>query len=495
MNIKNILKNYININNIPDIYISGISYDLDNIKYGNAFFLINNYKNSKINNLIDKLISKGVFIIIKEATNYINNGIFFFKNNILILLIYDLKKKISKISIEYYKKKNKNTNYNLIGITGTNGKTTISFFICQLIKLLNKKPYIVSTLGNGNIDNLYKTEYTTDLPFKFFKNLYSSIDEYYDFIISEITSHSLDQYRINGANFNICIFTNISHDHLDYHKNIFNYKISKLKLFNDYYSKYNIVNYDDNLGKEIYNNFKEKTFIVTTKNISDFEINKFKFWLKLIYVIKKKKFNIIKISSNFGNGYFKTNIYQNFNIKNILISISCLLLLGFNIFDILNVINYLKLPLGRFNTIKKNNFNIIIDYAHTPESIYKLLFEIKKKYRLKKICSIFGFGGNRDSYKRIIIYNIILKFSDYFILTSDNSRNERFKNIINFVKKNNKIKIIYNRESAIKYSLNKYKNSVIVIIGKGHENYQILYNNKKIFHSDLYIVKKYINND
>ena len=440
-----------------------------------------------------KRIKKGdIFVAIKgqyyDGHDYINEAI----RNGAIKIIGE--KPIEDVNIPYKKvkstkkyltkvigKENKqlSRNFTIIGITGTKGKTTTSMLVYQLLQKLNIKAAYVGTLGlyfnekNYSLNNTTPDIITINHILKILK------EENISHIVMEVSSHALIEKRINGLKFNIAAFTNLSQDHLDYHKTMKNYLKAKLKIL-DYLKGPIILNKD----AHCYQYFQKRSH-------NSFVIGK-------DIIITSYTLNQSNSIINFEYLYNAYNVYIPFtgkyNIYNYLMAISILIQLGIDIEDIINNTNSLKPIPGRGELIKTKNAFIIIDYAHSPgsvESILKTYNELKKG----KIYTIIGCGGNRDKTKRPIMANIATDYSHYAIFTSDNPRDENPKTIINdMVKdlKNNNYEVIINRSKAIKKGIKLLKkNDYLLILGKGHETYQII-GNKKLPFDDKKEVMKYL---
>ncbi|BBA84762.1 UDP-N-acetylmuramoyl-L-alanyl-D-glutamate--2,6-diaminopimelate ligase [endosymbiont of Pachyrhynchus infernalis] len=476
--------------NVPNINILNLTLNSKNIKNNSLFFSINGYleKGSKY---IQESINNGSIAIIIETENIYEHGKII-NNKIPIIFFYKLKIFISEISGRFYN--NPSNKLNLIGITGTNGKTTVSYISSQLINLINKynKSAIIGTLGNGIIPNLIETKNTTDSPIDLQETLYKFYKNNIDTVFLEVSSHSILQNRIKNLKFKYTVFTNISHEHLDFHKNMFSYKKSKYKLFNEYKVINSIINVDNKFGKKISNKIKctsvslfKKIYIKCRSiyvNIKKIKFIKYKSYLEII--INNIKYNIL------------LNFIGYFNVNNFIISLVTLIELGYKVNDIIKVSSLINLPPGRMEIIKFNKIDIIIDYAHTPDAIINILLTIRK-ICIGKIWCIFGCGGNKDKLKRPIMGKLAYKYSDYVILTSDNTKNENINDIINdiikYINYKNNINIIIDREKAIKFSIcNSNKYDIILILGKGHEKFQIIGNDLFNF-SDKEIVLKLIN--
>ncbi len=371
----------------------------------------------------------------------------------------------------------------LIGITGTNGKTTTSYIIYEILNKMNVKCAYIGTIGfykNNQIKVLNNT--TPDIE-ELYEYLYECSLENIKYVVMEVSSHALDQDRVYGLKYDACIFTNLTEDHLDYHKNMDEYKKTKMLLFDKLRNKrIAIINSDDC-------NYKDFMF----DNNYNVKVGKFG-----DYKIKNIKLNIdsLDLTFNFKKDYFKhLNLVGKYNAYNYLEAVATLNYLNFDLNKILEVDVFA--PPGRMYLINYKNNKIFIDYAHTPDAMEKVLKSVNE-FKKNKIITIFGCGGDRDKNKRSIMGNIASSYSDKVIITNDNPRNENENNIISDIvmgiKKEN-YEIIKDRKKAIIEGISYLNdNDILLILGKGHENYQII-NGKKRYFSDLNTTMEIINSE
>lgn len=371
----------------------------------------------------------------------------------------------------------------LIGITGTNGKTTTSYIIYEILNKMDVKCAYIGTIGfykNNQIKVLNNT--TPDIE-ELYEYLYECSLENIKYVVMEVSSHALDQDRVYGLKYDACIFTNLTEDHLDYHKNMDEYKKTKMLLFDKLRNKrIAIINSDDC-------NYKDFMF----DNNYNVKVGKFG-----DYKIKNIKLNIdsLDLTFNFKKDYFKhLNLVGKYNAYNYLEAVATLNYLNFDLNKILEVDVFA--PPGRMYLINYKNNKIFIDYAHTPDAMEKVLKSVNE-FKKNKIITIFGCGGDRDKNKRSIMGNIASSYSDKVIITNDNPRNENENNIISDIvmgiKKEN-YEIIKDRKKAIIEGVSYLNdNDILLILGKGHENYQII-NGKKKYFSDLNTTMEIINSE
>lgn len=394
-----------------------------NSKKGNNIFvsLNNKYIDDAINNGFKKIIvSKSKFKAVKSTRKY-----------------------LEKYLKKYYYKQIKDVI--LIGVTGTNGKTSTSYLIYQALNLAGIKCSYIGTIGFYLENDIKKLNNTTPDICDLYEMIIESINCGCKAVVMEVSSHALKLGRVNTLKFDYAILTNITEDHLDFHKTYKDYYKTKMSIFKK---------------------LKKKGTKISDIKIENYDINNDYF--------------------EYNNKIYNTKIKGEYNIKNIIPSI--IILDKMNI-DSRKIIPQLCLPPGRMQIINYKNNSIIIDYAHTPDAMEKIISTVKIMNH-DRIITIFGCGGNREKEKRPKMGEIASLLSDYVILTNDNPRDENPKEIIREIKQNmnNNYRIIYDRKKAIQEGIKMLKeNDILLILGKGHEEYQVI-DNKKIFFSDLYTV-------
>jgi len=373
---------------------------------------------------------------------------------------------------------------NIIGITGTNGKTTTAYLIYQMLNKLNIKCGYIGTIGYYLDKKICNLPNTSPDVCDIYDMIINAYENDYKTIVMEVSSQGLDMGRLDSIKFNYGVFTNLTQDHLDYHKTMENYALAKQKLF--YNLKENgigIINSDDKNN----NYFKINNYIEYGINSNDYKIENYNLDYKI-------KFNL-----NINNNIYevKSNLIGKYNMYNLLCAITVLHQMNIDINDILKVSEYISAPPGRTDIVNYKNNLIIIDYAHTPdamENIYNLVKEINKG----KVYTVFGCTGDRDRTKRPIMMRLATDNSDYVIYTSDDLHNEDFNQIVSDsiegIEKNN-YEVIMDRGKAIEKGISLLKDKdILLILGKGHEEFIIL-RDKKIPFNDKRHVEKIINQE
>ncbi len=417
---------------------------------------------------VSDAISKGAQLIISSDKDQKNK-------NSLIKYFPNIKNKLGEISNIFYEEPSKN--FKVFGVTGTNGKSSVSYFLHQIFTKNNFRSALLSSVKNKKKD-IFFSELTT--PDTFFLNQFISnlSVENYNSVILEVSSHAIHQKRVEGLDFNFGCFTNISRDHLDYHKSMKEYSRVKESFFLDNAFESCLINVDTSLGKKIKNiNSNFFSFSSKQKNVDFF------FDEKSVLHHDQKTYNLKNYSSS------------NFMQINLAMALSLALISKLKI-NLKNVKNLLS-PLGRFEKIEviKGKY-CVIDYAHTPIALETILSEVNSSHK-GDVISIFGCGGDRDKGKRAKMAEIAEKYSNGLIITNDNPRWEDphkiKKDIMKGLKKLSQANFIYDREEAIKkgfYLLKSAKkDSVLIIAGKGHEDFQEIEGKKYPF-SDKKIIQK-----
>lgn len=385
-----------------------------------------------------------------------------------------LREKAGQIAAEFYGEPAKKLQ--MMGVTGTNGKTSIANFIAQGLAQYHKKCAILGTAGNGFLPNLQKSSHTTLNPVLLQKTLAEFVKQNAAYVAMEVSSHALDQGRVNGIEFETAIFTNLSRDHLDYHATMEAYFAAKSKLFHFPNLKYAVINYDDEYGEKLtQQKIDAQIFLYSAQN----KIHSTLPTIAAEKITQTDRGFVAQVVSPWGRGKFESQLLGEFNISNVLAVLSSLCLSGVPFFDALFYISNLKPVAGRMQLLGGDDQpRVIVDYAHTPDALEKALLAMKAHARGQVIC-VFGCGGDRDRGKRPLMAQIAEKLAEQIILTNDNPRSENPEAIAAEIQKGftdvNKVKIILDREKAIQTAVQTAgKNDMVLVAGKGHEDYQII---------------------
>jgi UDP-N-acetylmuramoyl-L-alanyl-D-glutamate--2,6-diaminopimelate ligase len=403
------------------------------------------------------------------------------------MVVEDSRKALSQLAHNFYN--NPAKSLKVIGITGTNGKTSITFILKSIFEEAGFKTGVIGTTGIFIGETQSPSSHTTPDPISIAKLLQEMLLQKVDIVFMEVSSHSLIQERVAGIDFTAALFTNLTHDHLDYHKTIENYALAKQILFNNLTTNaFAIVNADDKYSEKMVETTKAQILRIGRNPSNDL-------------IISNEDYTPQKTIFSLNEKLFEGCIPGKFSIDNLAISIATAKKLGVSDDIISKSVRTTKGAPGRMEAYTLSNQAIAyIDYAHTPDALEKVL-QTSKELLIKqgsgKLICVFGCGGDRDNSKRPVMGRIASEIADAIVITNDNPRTENPTEIIEQIKAgviNNKIDITIeaDRAKAIKLAcLNARENDIVLIAGKGHEDYQIL-GTKKIHFSDKEEVEKYI---
>ncbi len=454
MLLKNLIKNI--SKNKKNLLISGLSTNSKKIKKNYIFFAI---KGKKFNGekFIKAAVYKGASVVV------CSKNCKFRDKSTLIIKRKKIRDLLSEVASKFYKSKPKN----IIAVTGTNGKTSVSDIFYQILRVNNISVASIGTLGIKYNDKIKKTNLTSPDTISIHKYLNYLKNKKINNVIIEASSHGLDQKRLHNIKFRGAIFTNFSQDHLDYHKTMKSYLNAKLILFRKILNK--------------------KSAIISNKEIPIFKILK--------QIAKKKNLKTLNINDTLMRiKSIDLKFNENFKIRNLAMAIEAAKLCGLKEKLIFRSLNKLKDVDGRLELVKRypNDVKVFIDYAHTPDALFETLKSLKNNYG-NNISLVFGCGGERDQTKRPIMARIANDNCKKIYITDDNPRNENPQKIRKELSNNissSKSFNIGNRTLAIKKAiLNADPREIVLIAGKGHEEKQI-YKNKILNISDKKIVKK-----
>ncbi len=465
-----------------EIEINGIEIDSRNIKEGNAFIAIKGTQTDG-HNYIGKAVELGATAIICEKLPETT------ADSVTYVTVNDTEDAVGKIATTFYG--NPTDKLDLVGVTGTNGKTTIATLLYNMFRAFGYKVGLISTVCNYIDNEAIPTEHTTPDPITLNKLLGKMADEGCKYAFMEVSSHSVAQKRIGGLKFAGGIFTNLTRDHLDYHKTVENYLKAK-KAFFDGLPKtaFALTNADDKNGLVMVQNTKAKVATYSLRTMADFKGK-----------VLEDGFEGMLMDIN--NTEVNVQFIGKFNAYNLLAVYGATYLLGKKPEDILLQLSTLRPVNGRFDSMRSpKGYTAIVDYAHTPDALVNVLNAIHDVLKGRgNVITVVGAGGNRDKGKRPIMAQESVKQSDKVIITSDNPRFEEPQDIINDMlaglnkEEMKKVLAITDRKEAIRTAcMLANQGDVILIAGKGHENYQDIKGVKYHF-DDKEIVKEIFSNE
>lgn len=453
--------NILEVRGSTAIQIAGLTIDSRNVQSGWAFFASKGTTTDG-HRFINTAVEKGAKLIICEELPEL------FTEDVTYIKVSHTPKAVGTAAANFYE--HPSEKIKLVGITGTNGKTTVATLCYQLFRTLGYKTGLLSTIQNIIDGEIYPSTHTTSDAIHINEMLSKMVEKGCQYAFMEVSSHAIDQDRIFGLKFTGGAFTNISHDHLDYHKTFIEYIYAKKKFFDQLpKDAFALVNADDKRGEVMLQNCAAKHYTFAVKNIADFHAK-----------ILESNFNGLVLSVNQKELY--TRMMGRFNAYNILTVFGIATLLDIEADEVLRVISMLSGAQGRFDWIKSAKDSIvgIVDYAHTPDALKNVLDTVREvRTGNEKLITIVGCGGDRDREKRPKMALIASELSDRVIITTDNPRSEEPMDIIQEMQQGvpgqhyKKVLVQADRKEAIRMAVAlAEKGDIIMLAGKGHENYQ-----------------------
>ena len=456
-----LLSELISGKDLPDILLRGISADSREIKKGELFVSLTGQKHEG-NDFISDAISNGAVAVITDKPVGKND-----KKDLPIFCLPDLRQDLGKYASRFFGFPSKKMQ--IIALTGTNGKTSVTHFLAQVLKRKGLSSGIIGSLGYGEPEKLIPADSTTPDAVRLQGILRTLYDKGCQYVFLEASSHGLHQGRLSGVDVDIAVFTNITQDHLDYHETMDAYKKAKAKLFTFRSLTKAVINKDDeyavNLERLLSPDVDVKTF-----GFSDSAD------IRLISSNFNREGISLSISCSGSNFSVDLPLFGIFNVENILATLATLNSMGWSGEEISNSIGHLSCVPGRMELVSEEEQpTVFLDYAHTPDGLGKALRSIREHFGERKLICVFGCGGDRDPSKRNLMGKIASELSDVIILTNDNPRGEVPENIIRDIREGISGSHVceLDRAKAIKEAIKAAKNEdVILVAGKGREMFQ-----------------------
>ena len=438
---------------------------------------------------IEGCVEKGAIAVVLSDRAFMHDA-----KDVTYILVENTDKALGLLASKWFGEPSKKLT--LVGVTGTNGKTTIATLLYKLVRALGHKAGLLSTVVNYIEDEAVPATHTTPDAIELNGLLRRMVDAGCEYAFMEVSSHAIAQERIAGLDFDGALFTNLTRDHIDYHKTFDNYRDTKKRLFDGLKkTAFAVTNKDDKNGLVMTQNCKAEVKTYSTRSLADYKAQ-----------ILEEGFEGMMLNIN-GKEVF-VPLVGRFNVSNLLCIYGAALCLGFEELDVLRVLSTLKPVNGRFETIRSpKGWTAIVDYAHTPDAVDNVIQTIReiigsdkvtKDKGQRKLITVVGCGGNRDKGKRPMMAQIAKKGSEQLILTSDNPRDEEPADILNDMKAGlteeelRSTLVIEDRAAAIQTACTLAQaGDVILVAGKGHEDYQIIKGVKHHF-DDHEQVQKYL---
>jgi len=494
--LKTLLKGLVEIDS--DICIAGLSVDARKIQTGDLFLAVAGSIAHGLS-FAEQAISHGVAVIVYDPAS---NGEFLAgdvksKSDIKLIALDDLSGHVSAIAARFYSYPSEKMS--VIGITGTNGKTSVSHFVAQALTKNKTACGVVGTLGWGLLDSLNETINTTPDAVSVQSQLSSLLNDGVNAVAMEVSSHGLDQARVEAVDFKGAIFTNLSHDHLDYHKTLEAYGQAKLSLFKAPSIEFVVLNGDDEFSQKI------RAVLAPSVKVLSYSrgVSKGQSADNNVFVISGEKQTVsglsFKVGFNGQSAHIKSPLFGSFNVDNLVAALACLVAMGQGFEEATVAIQGLKSVAGRMESISlfENCPTVVVDYAHTPDAL-KLALSSLREHCTGELKLVFGCGGNRDEAKRAVMGRIAVEGADQVVITNDNPRFESAEKIAEQIQSGTSgaknVQVILNREQAIQQIIaDAGSDDIVLVAGKGHEDYQQV-KDVKIAFSDVDCVKAALNN-
>lgn len=486
--LQKLLTNIITLPATMDCQISGMCSDSRLVAPGDVFVAtVGEHVDGR--KYIEQAITKGAVAVLCEENSNISDHIHTVHGSIPIILIPKLEQQLGKIATRFYA--NPSSQLNVIGITGTNGKTTCSHLLAQALTKLGQPCGIIGTLGNGFFGNLIKTPFTTPDAILLQKTLAELLQQGASNIAMEVSSHGLQQGRVNGIQFDTAIFTNLSRDHLDYHGTMEKYAQAKAKLFAMPDLTTAILNADDAFGQQLLQSNEHRLHCYA------YSLKLTNYSVPLLYV-QDIKLNLQGIQASlitpWGQGRLHSSLLGMFNVQNLLAVTAALCNMQVPLTTALECLADCQAVAGRMQALRKmNQPTVVVDYAHSPDALQQVLQALRSHCEGELWC-VFGCGGDRDKGKRPQMGKIASTLANHVVVTNDNPRSEDPRlitdEIADGIVKHASVNIIHDRAAAITYAVkHANKNDMILVAGKGHEDYQII-GEQRLNFSDIEFVKE-----
>ncbi len=403
-----------------------------------------------------------------------------------VIAIDGLSNKVGRIADRFYHEPSKQMF--MVGITGTNGKTSCSHFIAQALSI-DSPCAVIGTVGWGFLDKLQPSSHTTPDVITCHSWLADLVEAGSQAVAMEVSSHALDQGRVDSIHFDCAVYTNLSHEHLDYHGSLENYAAAKTKLFTVDTINSAVINIDDEFGRKL---IKQLPGSVNTLSYG-IASNDSQCDISASDIRQSASGLAFSLQTPSGTAVVSNHIYGLFNVYNLLATAGVLFSKGFSLEEIASRLSNLKPITGRLSIVSiPNQPTVVVDYAHTPDALEQVLHSLQEHFSNDVWC-VFGCGGNRDREKRPLMGNVAERLANHVVVTSDNPRHETPANIISEIVAGmdaSKLTIKEDRREAIEYALNNAaQDDIVLIAGKGHETYQQI-GDEKIDFDDALVARQ-----
>ncbi|WP_130833998.1 UDP-N-acetylmuramoyl-L-alanyl-D-glutamate--2,6-diaminopimelate ligase [[Erwinia] mediterraneensis] len=438
---------------------------------------------------IPQAIAQGVSAVIAEAEGEAADGEIRELHGVPVIYLAQLQQRLSALAGRFYQQPGERLK--LIGVTGTNGKTTTTQLLAQWANLLGERGAVMGTVGNGLYGRLTPAENTTGSAVEVQQILHDLAGQGASLAAIEVSSHGLAQHRVAALPFAAAVFTNLSRDHLDYHGDMHKYESAKWLLFTEHQVGQAIINADDEVGRRWLQKLPDAVAVVQKENVpADWHGR----WLKATEVHYQDNGARIRFSSSWGEGEIESRLMGAFNVSNLLLALATLLALDYPLAQLVASGAQLQPVCGRMEVFSApGKPTVVVDYAHTPDALEKAL-EAARLHCKGQLWCLFGCGGDRDKGKRPLMGAIAEQFADVVVVTDDNPRSEEpaaiIRDILSGLLDPGRARVVAGRAQAVTNAVMQAQpDDIVLVAGKGHEDYQIV-GNHRLDYSDRLTVAR-----
>ena len=456
-----------------DTVITGLGLDSRTIEAGALFFATQGTRQHGLQ-FSQQAMARGVAAIAWEPGPHAREDCL--QDDLPCIRIPDLQQQVGPIARRFYR--NPSSNIRVIGVTGTDGKTSVSQFLAQAFAQLGIPCGVVGTLGYGIHLDLEPETCTTPDAIRMQALLHGFLEKEIPQVVVEASSHGLKQGRLNGVDVDTAIFTNLGHDHMDYHPSLEDYENSKRILFRTAGLQHAVINADDAFGRKLAEEAGNHTRVVPYS--CDMRLTGKEPNIYASNVSASQKGTVIEIDSSWGSGVIDTRLCGKFNVSNLLAVTGALLVNGYALDEVIAAVSCVKTVPGRMERVQggRDAPSVLVDYAHTPQALSSVL-QVLRETCTGRLWCVFGCGGDRDSGKRKYMAQAVESLADHAVVTDDNPRFEDPDDIVQDViagfSPAASYSVIHDRKQAIAHAIHQAKpGDTVLIAGKGHETLQII---------------------
>ena len=500
--LQDLLTDWASIQSSNETMITGLSIDSRMTQAGDLFLAMQGLHSHGLEFAAQAVANGAVAIAweCNESANQVNDLLSNLDKKISCIPVTNLQQHLSAIAQRFYQEPAEELN--LIGVTGTDGKTSVSQFIAQSLSKLNQTCAVIGTLGYGIYPDLGPATHTTPDAVRVQSLLHDFVQQDVKHVVIEASSHGLSQGRLNDVAIDTAVFTNLGRDHMDYHGSPQAYSEAKRILFAMPKLKNAVINIDDEFGQRLASEFADQINLITyaVQNDQPRNYSELGSYIYAKNIRVEKSVTNIELDTSWGKATVQVHLLGKFNVSNVMAVMGVLFASGYEFDEVINIIPVLHTVAGRMQAIRVPDENadvptVIIDYAHTPQALRNVLQSLQEHCAAKLWC-VFGCGGDRDRGKRALMAQAVEQFASHAIITDDNPRTENphaiTEQIISGFSSEKQYTLIHDRKEAIEYAIqHAAAEDVVLIAGKGHEAVQIV-NNEHLPFDDKEIASAYL---